>query len=120
MVPIVPNQLALPNRHFAGNQTFKWPPQIKPGEKFIRGPLPLQWFEMAGQLPGKALCVALVIWYLAGLNKSRVVKLSSKILKGFGVDRYSKSRGLKSLEQVGLVSVERLPGRNPKVTILVH
>lgn len=100
------------------NHPTKWPLQLKSGERFIRGPLPLKWFERAGQLPGKALCVAIVLWYQAGLCKSRVVKLSSKTLLGFGVDRHAKARGLAALEKTGLVRVERLPGRNPIVTIL--
>ena len=111
------NKFSLSKRLYSTNQNVSWPPRIEKGKNFIRGPLPLDWFEKAGMLPGRALCVALVLWYQAGLNKSNVVNLSSKILKGFGVDRYAKSRGLRNLENAGLVSVKRFPGRNPIVTI---
>jgi hypothetical protein len=88
------------------------------GEKFLKGPIPLDWLARAGQLPGKSLHVALVIWYLAGLNKSATVKLSQAVLNGFEVDLHSKARALAWLEDAELISVQRAPGCSPMITLL--
>ena len=61
---------------------------------------------------------ARLFWFLAGLTKSRRVKLSNVVLLPMGVTRYSKHRGLVALEGAGLVSIERVNGRSPIVTLL--
>ncbi|HKF94008.1 MAG TPA: hypothetical protein VKB96_05275 [Gammaproteobacteria bacterium] len=94
------------------------PPRHKPGEKFLKGPVPLTWLASAAQLPGKALHVSVVLWFFAGLKKTRIVSLPNKTLRLFGVSRNAKYRALGALEKAGLVVVERPPGRNPLVTLL--
>ena len=47
----------------------KRPPRHKPGEKFLKGPVPWQWVEAASRLPGKALAVGLAAWREAGCRK---------------------------------------------------
>jgi hypothetical protein len=93
-------------------------PRHKPGERFLKGPIPWSWLGRAGQLPGSALHVAIVIWHLAGLHGARTVALSNVPLDDLGVDRHAKRRGLAALEGAGLVVVERHAGRNPLVTLL--
>ena len=44
----------------------KQPPRHKPGEKFLKGPIPWPWIESAGALPGKALAIGLAVWRKAG------------------------------------------------------
>src|SRR5262245_11404341 len=90
------------------------------GEKFLKGPIPWSWLRRAGELEGRgrALHVALVLWFLAGITKSRTVVMSGGPLRGMGVDRWTAARGLRALEQVGLVAVERHSGRCPRVTLL--
>lgn len=94
------------------------PPRHRAGERFLKGPIPWIWLSAAAERPGKALHVAIVLWFLSGIKRSRTVALSGSVLKGFGVKRHSGYRGLASLEQAGLVSVSRHSGRNPVVTIL--
>jgi DNA-binding transcriptional ArsR family regulator len=79
----------------------------------------LDWFSKAGGLPGKTLHVALILWYLSGLNKSREVRLGSKQLAAFGVSRDAKYQALQRLRESGLVEVDQQPGRVPVVTILI-
>lgn len=93
-------------------------PRIKSGEKFLKGPIPLPWLSKATALPGKAVNVALAIWFLRGLTKSETVRLTNATLKLFGVKRQAGYRGLKSLENTGLVTCARSPGRCPVVTII--
>ena len=85
--------------------------------RFIKGPIPLAWIEVAAKLPGKALHVALAICYLAGMNKFKPFRLSHRTLMIFGVSRHAAYRGLRALEMAGLVNVERHPGKNPVITV---
>jgi len=96
------------------------PPRHGPGERFLKGPVPWKWLEGAAQQPGRALHVAVAIWQLAGMRRSRCVALNLSRLGSLGVTRYAASRGLKALEAVGLVQVNRQRGRKAVVTILDH
>lgn len=87
-------------------------------EKFIKGPISWQWITTAGQLSGSALKVGLILWFLAGLNRSRTVKLSNRYLDEFGLHRTSKYKAIKDLEKAGLVSVAEGVGKSPTVTII--
>ena len=86
--------------------------------KFLKGPIPLDWIETASKLSGKALSVGIAIWFLSGVTKSNVVKLSSSLLRRMGVKRTTGYRALRNLETAGLVSVVRHKGRNPIVAII--
>lgn len=115
------NRLAFKSSSFVpGAEEKQMPPKHGKGEKFLKGPIPWTWLSKAAQQSGKALHVAIIIWFLAGINKSRTIKLSNKILREFGVKRHSGYRGLKALESVQLISVKRHRGRNSIVTILEH
>lgn len=94
------------------------PPRRKKGEWFLKGPIPGTWLHRAAKLPGRALHVGLALWFLAGLKKCNYVTLTWATFNRFGVSPDSGRRGLAALERVGLVSVERHPGRCPRVTIL--
>lgn len=85
-------------------------PRHKPGQHFLKGPIPWNWISKAAQLPGKALHVGVCLWHLAGLKSSRTVPLS--------MDRFAAYRGLKALEEVGLVRVVRQRGRLSTVELL--
>jgi hypothetical protein len=85
---------------------------------FLKGPVPLPWLRVAARLKGRALHVGIALWFLAGLEKSRDVRLAPKALANLGVDRHAGYRGLRALESAGLVSVERHRGRSPRVRIL--
>jgi hypothetical protein len=89
----------------------------KPTGRFLSGPVSWDWLTAAAKLPGKALHVALVIQFLAGLNKSATLRVSRDELDRFGLKRTTAYRALAALESVCLVSVSRHPGRLPVVTI---
>ncbi len=92
-------------------------PRASKGQRFLRGPIPLNWLSAAAGLPGKSLHVGVALWLEVGLRNSAVVPLSNLTGRYFGLDRNAKYRGLDWLEQAGLISVERKPGRAPMVTI---
>jgi hypothetical protein len=96
-------------------------PRHKPGEWFLKGPIPGAWlarvFELPARTLGRALRVGLALWYLAGVKKSRDVKPTWDTWKRFGLSPDAGRRGLVVLERVGLVTVDRHLGRCPIVTI---
>jgi len=58
------------------------------------------------------------IWYYWGMKHSDSITLNlSRICKDWDIDRSTASRGLKALESVGLITVERLKGRKPIIKI---
>ncbi len=114
-----PKRLRLTNRQPKQvPKTKRKPPAHKPGEKFLKGPIPWKWIVLAARQPGKAIHVSIALWFWAGISKSRRIKLNNIILKTLGVTRFAKHRGLLSLEQAGLISVEQFQGKSPVVTLL--
>jgi hypothetical protein len=91
---------------------------VRAQEPFLRGPIPLRWLQCASQLPGKALHVGLVLWYLAGLSGALTVTLTRTKLQQFGVHHETGRRALLALEHAKLVQVERHGKRSPRVTLL--
>lgn len=90
----------------------------KPG-KFLKGPIPLNHLTLAAKAPGKALHVAVALWFFAGLRTTTQIKFPIRWLKtAFGMGRYTAYRGLAALERSGLVRVVRHRGRASVVTLL--
>jgi len=124
---IDPKRLALPGKSLPPKTEIKSPephgkaPKHKPGQRFLRGPIPWSWVCTASVASGQGsgLKVAMAIWHLVGLNRGKAaIRLSGARLRELGVDRHAGYRGLSSLEEAGLVRVDRQPGRNPLVTVL--
>jgi hypothetical protein len=81
--------------------------------------VPLAWLEVASKLPRKAtLQVALSLWWARTLGKRNPVRLTSSVVRVWGMDAETKRRALKDLEDACLVQVDRKRGRFPIVTIL--
>ena len=106
-------------------EKLRMSPPIRPIQKrsgkrskmFICGPIPLGWITKAAGGEGKTLHVSIALWFLAGLKRSHEVALPQSTLRRFGVSRQASYRALLRLEDAGLVSVDRHPGRSPIVTI---
>jgi hypothetical protein len=109
-----PERLRLTSK---GSSSGIRPPRPVGGERFLRGPVPLQWLERAGRCPGKSLHVGIALWFRAGLTRRREIPLGRPDLTQFGVSRFAASRALLTMEQAGLITVIRLPGRKRLVTI---
>ena len=120
MNPIDPSRLKLRRNGTPVSTPTQRPLHIAAkGQRFLRGPIPLPWLSSAARLPGKALHVGLAIWLEAGFRNTAVVPLSNVAGQHFGLDRNAKYRGLRSLEQAGLIMAERRPGRSPIITIVM-
>lgn len=114
------NDLALSQSVLGKTNLSKKPriPRHQVGEKFLKGPIPLNWICCAAQLPGKSFQVAIAIWFLSGLNNKATVKLNQTLLDKFGVTRQCKYRALQWLSGAHLIGVDQPNGKNPSVTIL--
>ena len=49
-----------------------------PTRYFIKGPIPLVWLQRAAAIPGKALHVALGLWFVGGLCRSQDVLVQAE------------------------------------------
>ena len=85
---------------------------------FLKGPIPWNWLSAAARLPGRALHVALSIRFWTGIKKTDRIAVSVSGLSELGLSRHAVYRGLKVLEEAGLVSVVRHRGRKPWVTVM--
>src|SRR5262245_40995994 len=93
------------------------PPRHRPGEWFLRGPVPWPWLEAAAALPGQALALSLCLWREVGRAHKRTVKVRLGH-QGLGLSEYAARRAMKLLEKAGLVSLQRHPGKGIEVTLL--
>ena len=80
--------------------------------------IPLSWNQRATIECPRALQIANLLWYRAGLTKSRTVTLPSALLGSHGISRWTKYRSLRALEQAGLVTLEISSGRTTRITLL--
>lgn len=87
-------------------------PRHRPGESFLRGPIPFHWVAGACRLPGSGLNVALVIRFLrCRFRRGRDGRWTlDAIARGLGVSDDSVRRGLGAAEEAELLSVARRPG----------
>ena len=93
------------------------PPRHRPGERFLRGPIPWPWLAVAARLSGKALALSLYLWREALRHNRRTVRLCLGRV-GLGMSEQVARRAVQQLERAGLVSVLRKPGRGLEVTLL--
>lgn len=85
---------------------------------FFKGPIAFPWLAIASSCQGKAFPLAVLLCFQSGLSKKKTVVVQSKFLNAFGISRHSYYIALRSLEEVGLVKVNRRRGRRAKVTLL--
>jgi hypothetical protein len=93
------------------------PPRHRPGQWFLRGPVPWPWVEAAARLPGRVMTLSWCLWREAGRHRQRTFRLCLSRV-GLGMNLYAARRALRSLEAAGLVAVRRQPGCGLEVTLL--
>ncbi|MBF0196379.1 MAG: hypothetical protein HQL32_01650 [Planctomycetes bacterium] len=78
--------------------------------KFIRGPLPMDWFSKAKSLGGSCVSVGICLWHFKGMARGPVFHagLSQLCLAQESTD--SVRRALKLLESYSLIEIIRKPG----------
>ena len=96
--------------------------------QFIRGPLPLKWFQKASNISRTAGVVGLIIWGIAYQRKlwgydsqrrtSGHIKVTNQTCKKWGVCGNSKNTALRLMEKAGLIRLDLKRGRSPVVQII--
>ena len=97
-------------------------------KEFIRGPLPLKWFQKASNISRTAAVVGMIIWREAYQKKlwgydsqrrtSGHIKVTTQNCMKWGVCGNSKNAALRLMEEAGLIRLELKRGRSPVVQII--
>ena len=97
-------------------------------KEFIRGPLPLKWFQRASNISRTAGVLALIIWRIAyqkklwGINSQRKtsgpIKVTNQNCMKWGICGNAKNIALKKMEKSGLIRLDTKRGRSPIVQII--
>jgi len=96
--------------------------------QYVRGPLPLKWFQKASNISRTAGVVGLIIWRIAYQRKlwghdsqrrtSGHIKVTNQTCKNWGVCGNSKNAALRLMEETGLIRLYTKRGRSPIVQII--
>ena len=115
---IMPLDYSTPNRTSKSRQY----------KEFIRGPLPLKWFQKASTVSRTAGVVGMIIWRIAyqkklwGHNSQRrtswPMKVTTQTCMKWGVCGNSKNTALRLMEKAGLIRLDLKRGRSPIVQII--
>ena len=97
-------------------------------KEYVRGPLPLKWFQKASTISRTAGMVGLIIWRIAYQKKlwgydsqrrtSGHIKVTNQTCMKWGVCGNSKNAALRLMEEAGLIRLDLKRGRSPIVQII--
>ncbi len=97
-------------------------------KEYIRGPLPLKWFQKASTISRTAGVVGMIIWRIVYQKKlwgydsqrrtSGHIKVTNQTCKKWGVCGNSKNAALRLMEEAGLIRLDLKRGRSPIVQII--
>ena len=97
-------------------------------KEYIRGPLPLKWFQKASTISATAGVIGIIIWREAYQKKlwgydshrrtSGHIKVTNQTCKKWGVCGNSKNTALRLMEKTGLIRLDTKRGRSPIVQII--
>ena len=92
-------------------------------KQYVRGPLPLKWFQRASSISRSAAVVGLIIWGIAYQRKlwgydsqrrtSGHIKVTNQNCMKWGVCGNSKNTALRLMEEAGLIRLDLKRGRSP-------
>jgi hypothetical protein len=112
------DRLRLPSERVGSLETRRRPPRHRPGDPFIKGPVPHAWIASACRLPGAGLQVAIASRFLCCRFRSENRWGLDVIADGLRISTRSARRGFHSAELAGLLAVEREPGCKLAVSVL--
>jgi hypothetical protein len=97
-------------------------------KEYVRGPLPLKWFQRASTISRTAAVVGMIIWrdayqkklwgYGSQRRTSGHIKITNQTCIKWGVCGNSKNTALRLMEEAGLIRLELKRGRSPVVQII--
>ena len=97
-------------------------------KEYVRGPLPLKWFQRASTISRTAAVVGMIIWrdayqkklwgYGSQRRTSGHIKVTTQNCMKWGICGNSKNTALRLMGKAGLIHLETKPGRSPMVQII--
>ena len=97
-------------------------------KEYVRGPLPLKWFQKASTISRTAAVVGMIIWREAYQKKlwgydsqrrtSGHIKVTTQNCMKWGICGNSKNTALRLMEKAGLIRLDLKRGRSPIVQII--
>ena len=103
-------------------------PKSRQYKEYVRGPLPLKWFQRASSISRTAGVVGLIIWKIAYQRKlwgydsqrrtSGSIKVTNQTCMKWGICGNSKNTALRMMEEAGLIRLDLKRGRSPLVQII--
>lgn len=88
-------------------------------ELYFMGPVNLEWLMNASKCRGRSLAVAVTLLHEGRIRCTSQVKLKPSLLRKFGVDRFAQYRGLKALEEAGLIKfIKSKRGMAPVIELI--
>ena len=97
-------------------------------KEYVRGPLPLMWFQRASTISATAGVIGIIIWREAYQKKlwgydsqrrtSGSIKVTNQTCMKWGVCGNSKNTALRLMKKAGLIRLELKRGRSPVVQII--
>src|SRR3954465_8051960 len=92
--PWDPERLRLPADLFGESRPTLRPPRHRPGEPFLKGPIPYHWIADACRLPGVGLHVATSFRFLCDRYRGPNRWGLEQVTRGLGVSSDTARRGL--------------------------
>jgi hypothetical protein len=103
-------------------------PKSRQYKEYVRGPLPLKWFQRASNISRTAGVVGLIIWGIAYQRKlwghdsqrrtSGSIKVTNQTCMKWGICGNSKNTALRMMEEAGLIRLDLKRGRSPIAQII--
>ena len=103
-------------------------PKSRQYKEYVRGPLPLKWFQLASNISRTAGVVGLIIWKIAYQRKlwghdsqrrtSGSIKVTNQTCMKWGICGNSKNIALRMMKEAGLIRLDTKCGRSPVVQII--
>ena len=97
-------------------------------KEYVRGPLPLKWFQRASTISRTAAVVGMIIWrdayqkklwgYGSQRRTSGHIKVTTQNCMKWGVCGNSKNTALRLMEEADLIRLDPKRGRSPVVQII--
>ena len=85
---------------------------------FLHPRIPLSWVLKLNEAGVAGLRVGYVLIYCFVLKGSNCIKLSKYLLNAFRISKNQKSRGLRELEELGLIEMKINRGRQTQIKLL--
>ena len=90
----------------------------KPGE-FLCGPIPISWLTTAAEVALGAGYLAAILWHVVKLRQAPAV-ISHTTLQRYGIEPRQGLRLLHALAEKGLIRLEMVAGKSPRVWLNGH